>query len=470
MAVPPLTAPINAPRRDMLTDLWRLFTSSRWVALLLALLAVTIVVFALWPYVLPANPVPAAYSTPGQKALLDQPGQPEAAWLDVYRLYWLRALLALLAFTLLLRLIDRLEAALGFRRRLDTALDLYLGALTCTQETSSPVLAPEDVRETLRGRPAARLARVWEAAEEDGPIIYADRLRVTVWADVAFHLGGLLLVAGLVVATQWSWREDGVALAVGESYRLRNLPGYTLSMESTGAEGASPDQLRQYDSRLTLTPGGGPAQPIHLGAGWPFLRPDLALSQAGAGPALRVNVTNRNGDPLLLQSFVMGRQPETFAVLKFHGVQDDGYLSVPALGLTLRVDRYQSLPEEGYNVPVFLMRAYRGTQSTPLFSRWVTQDGSYEWQDLAFKVHLEDYAVLNIGALYHWWFIAAGLLLVVAGGVLRRWPSPWLARFERVPWAGEDGSITQITVWGAQAAAVAALFRPGEAPGGEAPG
>ena len=173
MAVLSPTAPTNTSRRDILTDLWCLLTSGRWLALLLVLLALTMALFALWPYVAPVSPVPVAYSTPGLKAQSEQPGQavrplPEAGTLDIYRLYWLRALLGVLAFTLVLRLVDRLEATLAFRRHWASGRSPVPGCPALRGMTWSGILTMEDIRRKLHtgpppgsaasGRKAARTA------------------------------------------------------------------------------------------------------------------------------------------------------------------------------------------------------------------------------------------------------------------------------------------------------------------------
>ena len=182
----------------------------------------------------------------------------------------------------------------------------------------------------------------------------------------------------------------------------------------------------------------------------PYLTSHFALFQVSTGPALRLSVKDESGEPLLLQPLVRGAKAGPSLTLKFREAQDEGYLFLPKSGVTIRVDRYQSLPEEGYDSPVYLVRAYRGNQSSPLFSQYVGQDESYQWQGMTFTMSVEDYVVLNVVRDVGWWFVLAGLLLLVVGSVLRQWPVPWLARFE----AGEDENalltFRRVMLWSRQ--------------------
>ena len=260
-----------------------------------------------------------------------------------------------------------------------------------------------------------------------------------------------------------------MTLAARESYRVRNLPGYTLAMESTGA-GGTPVRA-PGDSQLTFKRGEGQRRQSTWGRPAYSEARHGALEPGGTGAPRERHEPQRR--PVAAPIIRHGPAARDVVVLKFHGVQDDGYLSVPALGLTLRVDRYQSLPEEGYDVPGYLLRAYRGT-SPPLSSA----STSRRTEPMIGRPDLQrapgGLRVLNIAALYHWWFLAGGLLLVVAAGALRRWPSPWLApsRRSRAPWAGTAASPRSSC--GARgppqtvAAAVANLFGQEDAPAVEA--
>jgi hypothetical protein len=156
---------------------------------------------------------------------------------------------------------------------------------------------------------------------------------------------------------------------------------------------------------------------------------------------------DRTGQTLLLQAFVPGSKSVPSVVLKFRGAQDEAYLSVPALGVTLRADRYRSLPEEGYLVPVYLVRAYLGNRATPLFSRTLWKNESYQWQGIIYTMTPEDYAVLNVVSDAGWWVAAMGLLLLVVGSILQRWPTPLLARFEAPKVEDEGMTVIEVAVW-----------------------
>ena len=403
------TSPI-AHRRDVFTTLWHFCTSSRWAALLLALLALTATASAAWLMFGPAGS-PAVFT-------------PAAPDFTHYRALWLRLLLSLFAFSLLLRLADRLEVALHLPRHLPRARSLYAGEPSGNGSLPHPVEQLTDValREMVKAFPGGRLYRVWQATEADCNVVYVERLRFAVWGDVALHLGCLVVIAGLFVAAQWSWRETNIDLAVGETRAITPAPGYVVTLESTRATAG------RHQSRVTLTaPNGetrhGTIAPARPWLAWPFI-----LFQTATGPALRLVITGAEGKPVLLQTLAQKDRPAESVALKFSGNQDAASVSVPALGLTVRVDHYASLPEEGYGVPVYLIQAYQGSHSTPLFSRYIWQDDAYTAQGNTFKMSLEDYAIFNAAGDPGWIVIAAGTVLLVGGAILRQRPVPLLAR------------------------------------------
>jgi hypothetical protein len=428
----------TSERHDALTALWHFFTSSRWAALLLALLALTAVAAAAWPRFGPATG-PAVFS--GSVS-------PDFA---SYRALWLRLLLAAFAFSLVLRLADRFEVARHLPQHLSRARALYAAAPPCNGQLAQPVeqLTDTALRALVNAFPGGRSFRIWQATEGDCEVIYVERLRFAVWGDVALHLGCLVIIAGLFVAGQWDWHETAIALAAGEGRPIAHAPGYGLALESTRLAAG------RHESRVTVTlPGGGTRQGV-LAPAQPWLVWPFALFQTSSGPAVRLSAVDAAGQPLLLQTLAQrGRPSAESVVLKFAGEQDDASVSVPALDITLRVDRYASLPEEGYWMPVCLIQAFQGSRPSPLFSRYFWQDDSYTWQGNTYKMTLEDYAIFSASSNPGWAIAAAGALLLVCGAALRQRPVPLLARIA----TSKTESLSAVEVTSRSAGAAAEDF------------
>lgn len=184
-----------------------------------------------------------------------------------------------------------------------------------------------------------------------------------------------------------------------------------------------------------------------MGVAAPCFAGPFGVFPLSTGPALRLSVREDSGEPFYLQSLAQGSKPDTELVLKFLETQDENSLSIPSLGITLRVDRYPSLSEQGYGVPVYLLRAYRGNRSVPLFSRYIWRDEVFEWQGLEYDVQLDNYVVFNIAADVGWWLVMSGFVGLVVGGMLRLWLTPVLARFGCPQNDDAELGFGEVTVW-----------------------
>ena len=105
------------------------------------------------------------------------------------------------------------------------------------------------------------------------------------------------------------------------------------------------------------------------------------------------------------------------------------------------------MPEEGFEQPVYLVRGYRGTQSSPLFSEYVTEDTTFEWQTLTFSAAVTDYLALNAVSDWGWWIVVAGSLLLLIGAAMNRGPSPWVVCFQTERLEAEPLVFEQVTLW-----------------------
>ena len=103
-----------------------------------------------------------------------------AATLLAYRDLWLRALLAVFAFSLLLRLADRLALAARLPSHLDRARRfLAPEEMTETLPHAAPLTAETAARLAAR----VRSARISIEGEGDDAVLRVERLRLAAWGD-----------------------------------------------------------------------------------------------------------------------------------------------------------------------------------------------------------------------------------------------------------------------------------------------
>ena len=400
---------------DVITALWRFFTSSRWAALLLVLLALTAALFVL-----------GAYPT-------DIRERPASGDLSIYVGLWLRLLFGLFIFTLVLRLVDRAEILFHFSQNVSRARAIYLDSQGAYRSPLQSGLADVEIRARIMQCPASWLVRTWQVSEDDKPILYAENLRSAVWTDWVLHLGCLVVLIGIFVTAQWGWREEQVTLAAGESYSLDHAPGYVLTVGPSAVAGQTDDASTTGKMAVTVTSPQGEARGRPIAPFEPFLSPQFSIFQTSSGPALSISAKDGAGEDLLLQPFVKGRgmKAVSVATMKFGDDEDEDYLFIPKPDIFLMIDRYEALPEEGYDSAVYLLRGYQGNQSSTSFSRYIERADTFQWNDMAFEVDPVTYVIVNVAGDTGWWIALAGLILLVLGSLARLWlPTSWLARFE----------------------------------------
>jgi cytochrome c biogenesis protein ResB len=95
---------------------------------------------------------------------------------------------------------------------------------------------------------------------------------------------------------------------------------------------------------------------------------------------------------------------------------------------------YQSLPDHGYDGPVFLVQAYCGSAIEPIYSGFVGENGSLKVGGVTYHLALDQYSVLRIVRAPAIAVVVLGLLLTIVGHFLWLYWSPirfWAAVSEK---------------------------------------
>ena len=434
MPVSSLPESKTRPQTDALSAGWQFLASGRWAALLLVLLGLTMLLLVVGARLAEhtptamddgyANVAPARTESP----FLTVAGGPLHEYVDL----WLRCLFGLFAFTLGLRLADRVHPLFNTSQYIAQARAAYVVGRPAYHGALPNGLSETELRARLRRGLIPWLTRIWQTTEDDKPVLYADRLRSVLWGDGMIHLGCLAILLGAYFTAEWSWREEQVALTAGESYDLTRAPGYVLTVDTPVAT-LSDGLSTQPQGTITVKSPEDNSREYQIGPFRPLLAAAFAVFHQASGSALNISARDRNGEYLLLQPFVKGRglKTATAAVMKFGHDTSEDYVFVPKLTLFLRMDRYTSLPEKGYDTEVYLLRGYQNNQPSAVFSHYIQQSDSFQWNDITFEVHAVPYVLVNVVNDIGWWFVLVGLMCLVSGSLLRQAAGVlWLARFE----------------------------------------
>jgi hypothetical protein len=367
---------------NILDTLWYAGSAAETLMVLLALLALTLGLATVFPQ-LPPRLVgttadrwlaSTAGNYPGFGRLLGQIGI-----FAIFESSWLRVVGALLAFNVALRLAIQAAALVQLARdRRNPATFLATGG-------GDAGAAGVKTRPTILATCGALMA----------------------------YTGALIILAGLFLNGIAGWRATEIALASGSSTALRETDGPWLSLEEL--KGSETDPI----ARIALA-GKEDKEPTSAGqiaVGQPIRWANLWIALRSAGPALAATARDSRGRPLLLQSLEpdsagglnQGKVSEEVHLL-FQQTQAEQEFALPSANLSFRVVSYPSLPEQGIDVPVFLVEVYKGDEAAPALSDFVVDNATLMLNGTRLELQRDRYAIVDVANL-------PGLIPLLLGGL-----------------------------------------------------
>jgi cytochrome c biogenesis protein len=432
------TTPAQIPReRDILDTLWRLVSSTQLAALMLLVVALASAFGALFPQaprqVTRDSAIYARWLANTQGRYSNWFGFLDTLGLfDVYGSWWFRALLAFLAFGLIISIAER-AASLWPSIRQAGAKQGDDSFADASKQASFSVDQPvEQLVERLKATLTRRLCRTLLEEEEGIVYFYADRL----WAEGAAllgHIGLIVILAGAVVTGRLGWQEDAVTLSPGQSYEIGHGLDAMLRFEKLEVDTYPDGSPRGYRTYVQIIEDGSEVKQV-IGVNRPFTHRGVSFYQVSRGMAVAVKASEQDGRPLFLQSFADGAETAAVVSLPFGAHQSERHFAVPDKDIVFQLVFYQSLPDHGYDGPVFLVQAYRGSTIEPIYSSFIEKSSSLKVGGATYHLALDQYSVLRIVRDPAIAIVVLGLLLTVVGHFLRLYWSPirfWAAVSEK---------------------------------------
>jgi cytochrome c biogenesis protein ResB len=254
--------------------------------------------------------------------------------------------------------------------------------------------------------------------------LYADQL----WVEAAAllgHIGLIVILAGAVITNRLGWQEDAVILGPGQSYRVGHGLDAVLRFERL--------ELDTYRTFLQVIENDTEVEQV-IRLNRPLTYRGASFYQVSHGMAVAVKASDKDGQPLHLQSFADGAKTAAVVSLPFGGHQSERHFAVPDQDIVFQLVFYQSLPDHGYDDPVFLVQAYRGSEIEPIYSGFIAKSTSLKVGDATYHLALDQYSVLRIVRDPAIAIVVLGLLLTVIGHFLWLYWSPirfWAAVSEK---------------------------------------
>lgn len=336
-------------------------TDARVLWALLALLAVA----ALLAAVLPQLPAELSRSEAAERWLAETSsrfgplggGMRRAGLFALRDSWWLRGLLGLLAFVLLLRLVE----ALG---RLASPTPTAVAAAARRWPLQSAFAAPAPLPAALSEIADSLQQEGWwvtSAHNEGEGHIVAERSRIGLWAAPLLYAAVLLALVALWLDYAFGWQEGGLVLVPGRPVALQRNSAQVLTLTER-ADGVRTVSLQAGDGRngaATLTPQGRARLP------------GMVLQITSQGQTLTASAQTADGAALSLRLLDQPGPDQTAVTLVFDQPRAERSFLVPARQVVFSVVAFPALPERGFAGPTFLVQAFQGDQRTLLFNEFV---------------------------------------------------------------------------------------------------
>ncbi|MGQ9493411.1 MAG: cytochrome c biogenesis protein ResB [Anaerolineae bacterium] len=417
---------------DPLDSLWRVFASPYLTMLLLASLAMLICL----GIILPQRPVEAITDLMANNLWLTSLRERyhnAADWLvrlklsDIHRSLWLRGILGLLAFNLLLGTVDLIRPRHGWHTGLERKVLVNDPVLV-----SSPEQVLECVRQILHDQHYRYLAG------KNNRLACADRS----WTGpLLVYLGLLLILGGLAISERTAWWEDNVTLRPGQVRPLGH--GINLAVRAdtiTAKIDPSGRKANNGHTELAFLQENGETTRKTLQNLTPLFYGSLLFYQTSTEPVLLVQAQDANGRNLPLRTpetgatqfmevalhFREGDTPRYFVVLdvmpgsqlsrQFQQSGLERYVLVPSRDLSLRL-RYNPI-HPGATTPFFTVEAFRSAETLSFYQHQFHTAETVEIAGDRYSFQPQRYAVIKFGRDYGLVFILPGAVLVLLGIIL----------------------------------------------------
>jgi hypothetical protein len=383
-----VAAPITRRIGSILDTLWYAGSARATLMVVLALLALTMGVAALFP-----QQPPGLEGAAAERWLASTAGDYPAfgrflSQVGVFAIYespWLSMIGAILTFNLALRL--AIEAA---------ALAQSLRSRKAPTAVQSAIPNPQSAISTTAG-------------------------------SLLAYAGALILLAGLFLNGVAGWRATEIALAPGSRTAVGRTDAPWLSLEElTGSEADPVARIALADKEDE-----DPTDAAWVAGGRPMRKANLWIALRSAGPALLATARDSRGRPLLLQSLQPGSagglsqgEVSEEVHLLFPQTQAEQEFALPSANLSFRAVSYPSLPEQGINVPVFLVEVYEENEPAPTLSDFVADHAILVLGGSTLELQRDRYAIVDAAYLPGLIPLLLGGLVLLSGVILALWSTP----------------------------------------------
>ncbi len=354
------------PAATLFDGVWRVFADLRVTLALLMLGAALLVLLILFPTVMGGVGRPA-----------------------------LRVVLALLAFSLALRLALHVERAARLRAGRYMSPDPGLPA---------EVVALDGSPEGARARAGQALTDAYDRViveEEALTRFWGVRRSSGMIGPILAAAGALVILLGLLVNATWGQITRDLQLFEGAPPVAAGDAGLNLGLTD------GPALAIERPGRAAAYFAAAPLRPALSGFSWIYPR--------SGGPTLQVSATDGAGQAMALLALESETTTSGSLMLPFRANQTEQTFTAPEQGLVFRAVSYPALPERGFAGPVFLVEAYREGAPQAALSELVEDRGDLIVDGTTYALRRGRYVTADVAYAPGWPLLALGGLTTLAG-------------------------------------------------------
>lgn len=406
----------SAPASHPIDRLYRFAAGDRVLAVVLSLAALALLLALLLPQAPPAgaqqNPERWLAETASRYGSLGSLMQ-SAGLFDMQHSPWLLALLALLAFVLLLRLGLATGDAWQRLRRADPVAAAQAAARWPLHAEMTLPGAVEPLAAELVHDLHSEGWRIVSVAEGDAVVASAERSVWGVLATPLLYLGLLTALAGLWLGQQTGWRQAGVVLAPGQSVRL--------SQDDTLVIGALPALATVAAERISIQRDGQPAQERSFAWLGAARAAGVTVRRTGEGQALSASASDASGNAVLLQPVDRSGPPQRSLTLVFSQPRAEQLFLAPDNDLVVSVVAFPTLPERGFSGPTFLVQAFPAGQQSPIANQFIQDGADLVIDNVVYTLTTGRFVTVEVSRNPGLPLVLAGVALALAAAWLAIW-------------------------------------------------
>jgi hypothetical protein len=420
-----------APRALFLDAVWRQLGSVRVVVLLLGLLTVALALTATIPQAPPeARADPQAF----QRWLATSASLPDWAAnlfsaLGLFHIphsLWFRFLLGLIALSLLIALVEGVDA------------------LRHPAASQLPVAdAPEVALSLPAGRVRARLERLgFRGARldlEEADVWYGRQARPGRWGAPLLHVGLLVALVGVWLLARWGWRGVPWIGLVGQSHPTGHGTPYQVRLDAFEVSWTPAGEMDSCVSQVTVLDGGTEVKRATLrvgrplAAGRPWMLRGAQVRQVGVAPRVVLRARDAQGRTQLLESPSGGVGPTGEIALRFASGGSEHLVILPGRDELVRLV-YETQPPSPQ--PIVRVEVQRTGDDSLVTVGRIGRGGQVNVGDLVLDLEIAWEPALRADHTPGAGLILGGLLLALVGA------GAALAHMPRGVWLRAEGEQT----------------------------